>query len=83
MNSISDIYLLILVDSLSFSVCYVLKSRICNVHLLSVFIFFFIVRVEGFCCKPKYRANIIYHFIFVLFLYFFYRSPCRKDQFTV
>ena len=41
MNSISDIYLLILVDSLSFSVCYVLKSRICNVHLLSVFIFFY------------------------------------------
>ena len=38
---------------------------------------------EGLCCKPKYRANIIHHFIFVLFLYFFYHSSCRKDQFTV
>ena len=30
-----------------------------------------------------YRANIIRHFIFVFFLYFFYHSSCRKDQFTV
>ena len=30
------------------------------------------------------RANImIHHFIFVFFLYFFYHSFCRKDQFTV
>ena len=30
------------------------------------------------------RANImIHHFIFVFFLYFFYHSSCRKDQFTV
>ena len=35
------------------------------------------------CCKPKNRANIIYHFIVVFFLYFFYHSSCRKDQFTV
>ena len=35
-NSISDIYLF---SSLPFSVCYVLKSRICIVHLLSVFNF--------------------------------------------
>ena len=39
--------------------------------------------VEGLCCKPKYRADIIYHFIFNFFLYFFYHSSCRKDQFTV
>ena len=30
------------------------------------------------------RANImIHHFIFVFFLYFFYHSSCRKDQFIV
>ena len=34
------------------------------------------------CCKPKYRANIIHHFIFVFFLCFFHHSSCRKDQFT-
>ena len=39
--------------------------------------------MEGLCYKPKYRANIIHHFIFVFFLYFFYHSSCRKDQFTV
>ena len=31
---------------------------------------------------PKYRANIIHHFISVFFLYFSYHSSCRKDQFT-
>jgi len=36
LRSISDIYLF---SSLSFSVCYVFKSRICSVHLLSVFSF--------------------------------------------
>ena len=79
MNSISDIYLFC---SLSFSVCYVFKSRIYNVHLLSVYSFFFYSPVEGLCCKPKYRANIIHHFIFILFIYFFYHSDssCRKDQ---
>jgi len=35
------------------------------------------------CCKPKYRANIIHHFIFVSFRYFFYHSSCCKDQITV
>ena len=72
-----DIYIL------SFSDCYVFKSRICNGRLLSVFIFPVTASVEGLCCKPKYRANIIHHFIFVLFLYLFYHSFCHKDQFTV
>ena len=36
MNSVSDIYLF---SSLSFSACYVFKSRIRDVHLVSVFIF--------------------------------------------
>ena len=35
------------------------------------------------CCKPKYRANIIHHFIFVFFRYFFYHSSCRKGQIIV
>ena len=39
--------------------------------------------VEGMCCKPKYRANIIHHFIFVFFRYLFYHSSCRKDQIIV
>ena len=43
--------------------------------------------VESLGCKPKYRANIIHHFIFVFFVLFFcffsYHSFCRKDQFTV
>ena len=43
----------------------------------------FVAPIEGLCCKPKYRANIIHHCIFVFFLYFFYHSSCRKDQFTV
>ena len=36
--------------------------------------------VKCLYCKPKYRANKIYHLIFVLFLFFspFY-SSCRKD----
>ena len=45
--------------------------------------FSFLAPVEGLCCEPKYRANIIHHFIFVFFLYFFNHSSCRKDQFTV
>ena len=80
MNSIFDIYLC---SRLSFSVCYVFKSRISNVHVLSVFHFSFIAPVEDLCCKPKYQANIIHHFSFVLFRYFFSLSSCRKDQFTV
>ena len=45
---------------------------------------FFYSPRSGLCCKPKYRANIIHHFIFVFFLYFFYHSSCRKkDQFPV
>ena len=39
--------------------------------------------VEGLCCKPKYRANITHHFIFVFFVYFSYHSSCPKDQFNV
>ena len=27
--------------------------------------------------------DIIHHFIFVFFIYFFYHFSCRKDQFTV
>ena len=36
-----------------------------------VFIFLLQPPVEGMCCKPKYRANIIHHFIFVFFRNFF------------
>ena len=49
----------------------------------SDFFIFFIAPVEGLCCKPKYRANMIYHFICVLFPYFFHHSSYRKDQFIV
>ena len=45
--------------------------------------FSLIAPVKGSCCKQKYRANIIHHFIFVFFRYFFHCSSCRKDQFTV
>ena len=72
-----DIYLF---SSLSFSVCYVLKSRICRRSSFICIHFSFRAPVEGLCCKPKYLANFIHHFIFVLFLYFFYHSSCRKDQ---
>ena len=50
-----------------------------------LFAAFFAFKIEGLCCKPKSRANIIHHFIFVsfFFLYFFYHSSCRNDQFTV
>ena len=63
---------------------YVFKCHICNLHLVSTvyFHFAFIAPVEGLCCKPKYGANIIHHFIFVFFLYFSYHSFCRNDQFT-
>ena len=37
-------------------------------------------KIEG---SNPVQAWIFYHFIFVLFLYFFYHSFCRKDQFTV
>ena len=50
--------------------------------------------IRNFCsCEKKVwkkikgsnpvQAWIFYHFIFVIFLYFFYHSFCRKDQFTV
>ena len=42
-----------------------------------------IAPVEGLCCKPKYRANIIHYFISVFFLNVFHHSSCRKDQFTI
>ena len=64
MNSVSDIYLF---SSLSFSVYYVFKSRMCNLtfefilHLYSVFVLFY-PPVEGLCCRPKYWANIIHPF---------------------
>ena len=62
MNSVCHIYLL---NSLSFSVYCVFKSRMCYLtfefilHLYSFF-FFFIPPVEGLCCGPKYWANIIH-----------------------
>ena len=45
--------------------------------------FSFIALVEGLLCKPTYRANIIHHFIFVVFIYIFNHSSYRKNQFTV
>ena len=55
-----------------------------NEHFSFLETFFsFKAPVERLCCKPNYRANIIHHFIFVFFLYFFHHSSCRKDQFTV
>ena len=52
--------------------------------LLYLYLFcFYRPPLKVFCCKPKYRANIIHHFIFVFFLYFSKHSSCRKDQFTV
>ena len=58
-------------------------SRICRRSSLICTHFSFIAPVEGLCCKPKYRANFIHYFIYVLFIYFFFHSACRKDQFTV
>ena len=55
---------------------------VCNTYLqLGLIIYFsFTAPVEGWCCKLKYWANIIHHFIFLFFLYFFYFSSCRKDH---
>ena len=64
MNSVSDIYLF---SSLSFSVYYVFKSRMCNLtfefilHLYSFFVLFY-PPVEVLCCRPKYWANIIHRY---------------------
>ena len=65
MNSVTDIYRF---RSLSFSVYYVFKSRICNLtfeliilHLYSFFVLFY-PPVESLCCRPKYWANIIHRF---------------------
>ena len=64
MNSVSDIYLF---SSVSFSVYYEFKSRMCNLtfefilHLYSFFVLFY-PPVEGLCCRPKYWANIIHRF---------------------
>ena len=81
-NSISDVYLF---SSLSFSVCYVrFKSRICNVHFVSVFIFRLEPSLTACVANPNFgRANIIHHFISVFSLHFFYHSSCRRDQLTV
>ena len=66
------------VSSLSFSVCYVFKSRICNVHLVSIFILLllFVLQTE---ISDKYYSP----FIVVFFIYFSYHSFYDKDQFTV
>ena len=64
MNSVSDICLF---SSLSFSVYYVFKSRMCKltfefILLLYSFFVLFYPPVEGLCCRPKYWANIIHRF---------------------
>ena len=80
MNSVSDIYVF---SSLSFSVFYVFKSRICNVHLLSVLFFLYSPR-RRFMLQTeiwsKYNSPLYFLVFFVLF---FYHSSCREDQFTV
>ena len=55
---------------------------ICPIFRFATQTFFFIAPDEGSCCKPKYRANIIRHLIFLkfFFFYFFYHSYWRKDQ---
>ena len=65
MNSVTDIYRF---RSLSFSVYYVFKSRMCNLtfeliilYLYSFFVLFY-PPVESLCCRPKYWANIIHRF---------------------
>ena len=55
----------------------------CVTFIFYLYSFFFHSPLEGLCCKQKYRANVIHHFIFVFFIYFFYHSSCRKDQLTV
>ena len=68
--------------SLSFSVCFVFKSRICNIHLLSAFILFhsprwrFVLQTE---ISGKYNSPLYFCFLYL----FFYHSSCRKDQFNV
>ena len=37
-----------------------------------LFAAFFAFKIEGLCCKPKSRANIIHHFIFVSFFFFIF-----------
>ena len=66
-------------------VAYRAKEEISRTRVRAPFSFYlsFKAPVEGLCWKPKYRANIIHHLIFVFFLYFFHHSSCRKDQFTV
>ena len=75
MNLISDINLF---SNLSFSLCYVFKSRICNVHAFICIHFPFLAPVEGLSCKPKYRANIIRHFIFVSLFIFSITLPALR-----
>ena len=69
LNSVSDIYLF---SSLSFSVYYsVFKSRMCNLtfefilqlhSFFRCFLFFFLIPIEGLCCRTKYWANVIHRF---------------------
>ena len=49
----------------------------------NLYSFFFLATVEGLGYKLKYWANIIHHFIFVFFSFFFDHSFFRKDEFTV
>ena len=66
----------------------IIKKAKCSLHGKRTGRFHFTVLasvedVKGLCCKPKYRAAIIHHFILVCCLHFFYLFSCRKDQFTV
>lgn len=42
-----------------FSACYIFKFRIRNVFICIHFSI--LASVEGLCCKPKFRANTLYH----------------------
>ena len=73
------------ISSLSFSFCYVFKSRKYNVHLVAQYSFFLHSPCLRFVSvqteiSGKYNSPLYFCFIF---LYFSYHSSCREDQFTV
>ena len=81
MNLVNDIYLF---SSLSFSVCYVFKSRIRNVHLLSVmYSFFFYSPRWRFVLQTEISGKYNLPLYFCSLSLFFYHSSRRKDQFTI
>ena len=77
MNLISDIFLV------AYHFLFAVFSNLVHVTFILYLYSFFLAPVQGLCCKPKYRANVIHHFMFVFFLYFFSHSSYRKDQFIV